>query len=144
MKANTSCVAPASVYMEGSRGKRFLCDYHFHYEKLMTIERTPEQWPSIAEFLIDNREDLKSKFPDPETSDRDSFGACWCGREETYVKLSHKKNKSEKFFCTFHYHKLLYRYLSNNVEIERDYLVVDERKHMALTLEEDADSVTLI
>jgi hypothetical protein len=144
MKANTSCVAPASVYMEGSRGKRFLCDYHFHYEKDMTMVRTPEQWPDIARFLIDKREDLKNSFPEPESNDRHNFGPCWCGKRDTYVMLKSKNGSEDKFFCTFHYHKLLYRYLSNNVEMARDYAVVDERKHMTITLEEEANSLSVI
>jgi len=27
-RMSTSCVAPAYVYIEGSRGQRFLCDFH--------------------------------------------------------------------------------------------------------------------
>ena len=46
-KANTSCVAPAFVYLEGSRGKRFLCDYHYFYEKNMTESSTPNLWKDI-------------------------------------------------------------------------------------------------
>jgi len=32
---NTSCVAPAYVYVEGKHGKRFLCDTHYYYELYM-------------------------------------------------------------------------------------------------------------
>ena len=44
MTANTSCVAPAHIYMEGSRGKRFLCDYHYASEAILTQQRTPHLW----------------------------------------------------------------------------------------------------
>jgi hypothetical protein len=64
MKANTSCVAPASVYIEGVRGKRFLCDYHYHYEKNITLVRTPEQWDEIAKIVIDERDLIRETFPE--------------------------------------------------------------------------------
>lgn len=144
MKANTSCVAPASVYLEGSRGKRFLCDYHYHYEKDMTTVRTPEQWSSIESFIIDNRESLKDLFPEPDSNLISDFGSCWCGNKETYVMLVSKNNAHKTFFCTFHYHKILYRYMSNGVDIQRDYDVFDERKRMTITLKEEAESLTLI
>jgi len=61
-KASTSCVAPAYVYLEGSRGKRFLCDYHYFYEKNMTKSGTPHLWDEIEKFKIDQRELVKETF----------------------------------------------------------------------------------
>lgn len=61
-KANTSCVAPAFVYLEGSRGKRFLCDYHYFYEKNMTESSTPNLWKDIEKKIIDQRELIKQTF----------------------------------------------------------------------------------
>ena len=35
LQPNTSCLAPAYVYVEGKHGKRFLCDSHYYYELYM-------------------------------------------------------------------------------------------------------------
>ena len=144
MKANTSCLAPASVYLEGIRGKRFLCDYHFHYEKDMTLARTPEQWDEIAATLVDNREELKKNFPKTDSDLISSFKNCWCGNPKTYVMLVSKNDHGKTFFCTFHYHKIMYRYMSNNVSLYRDYDVYDERWRMLSSLAEEADSLKII
>jgi hypothetical protein len=61
-KANTSCVAPAFIYLEGSRGKRFLCDYHYCYEKNMTTSSTPHLWKDIENIILDKRELIKDTF----------------------------------------------------------------------------------
>lgn len=61
-KASTSCVAPAFVYLEGSRGKRFLCDFHYYYEKNMTKSSRPDLWDDIEKIIIDQRELVKETF----------------------------------------------------------------------------------
>ena len=144
MKANTSCVAPASVYIDGSRGKRFLCDYHYHYEKDMTIARTPELWNDIAEVLIDERELIRESFPEVvEGSISDTFGNCWCGYP-SLVKAIRHDNGHSSFFCNFHYRKLFFRYLSNGRQMGDDYSIIDERVKLKLSIAEEAEQLTLI
>ena len=144
MKANTSCVAPASVYLEGSRGKRFLCDYHYHYEKDMTLVRTPELWKEISSIVIDERELIRETFPEIQgTSVSDSFGKCWCGYV-SLVKATRHDNGSSSFFCNFHYRKLFYRYLSNGRNMLDDYSIIDERVKLKISIAEEAELLTLI
>lgn len=144
MKANTSCVAPASVYLDGSRGKRFLCDYHYHYEKDMTEVRTPELWDSIANFVIDNRESIRNTFPEivGEPAYK-TFGKCWCGYE-SLVKATRLDNGGQSFFCNFHYRKLFFRYLSNGRQMHDDYSIIDERINLKISVAEEAEKLTLI
>jgi hypothetical protein len=144
MKANTSCVAPASVYIEGSRGKRFLCDYHYHYEKDITNVRTPELWDEIVSFMIDDRELIRNTFPEISgVSTYKSFGNCWCGYKSLVKAISHKSGHST-FFCNFHYRKLFFRYLSNGRQMSDDYSIIDERVNLQLSIAEEADQLTLI
>jgi hypothetical protein len=144
MKANTSCVAPASVFIDGSRGKRFLCDYHYHYEKDMTMARTPELWDDIAKTIIDERELIKETFPKVLGEGiSDSFGKCWCGYD-SLVKATDLKTGHSTFFCNFHYRKLFFRYLSNGRQMDEDYSIIDERVKLKLSIAEEAEQLTLI
>jgi hypothetical protein len=144
MKANTSCVAPASVYLEGSRGKRFLCDYHYHYEKDMTLIRTPELWGEIAKIVIDDRELIRNTFPQISGDEMsDTFGKCWCGYS-SLVKATRHDNGHSSFFCNFHYRKLFFRYLSNGRQMEDDYSIIDERIKLKISVAEEAEQLTLI
>ena len=144
LKANTSCVAPASVYISGSRGQRFLCDYHFHYEKDITTIRTPDAWKDIARFVIDERELIRETFPDIiGESVLDTFSKCWCGYDSLVCATRHD-NGHKTFFCNFHYRKLFYRYLSNGRQMTEDYDILDERIMMKLSIIEEAERLTLI
>ena len=63
--ANTSCTAHAFVYIEGSHGKKFLCDYHYYYEVYMTKSGylPPDNpWQNIQEFILDETERVKETF----------------------------------------------------------------------------------
>lgn len=144
MKANTSCVAPASVYLDGSRGKRFLCDYHYHYEKDMTMVRTPELWSDIARFIIDDRELIRNTFPEiVGDSLYNTFRNCWCGYQ-SLVKATRIDDQSSTFFCNFHYRKLLFRYLSNGRQMTDDYSIIDERINLQISIAEEAEQLTVI
>lgn len=144
MKANTSCVAPASVYLDGSRGKRFLCDYHYHYEKDMTMVRTPELWNDIAKHIVDERELIRDTFPQIKgKAISDSFGKCWCGYA-SLVKATRHDNGHSTFFCNFHYRKLFFRYLSNGRQMQDDYSIIDERINLKMSVAEEAEQLTLI
>ena len=144
LKANTSCVAPAYVYLEGSRGKRFLCDYHYHYEKDMTTFRTPEQWQDIARVVIDERESIKETFPaivGDELSE--TFDLCWCGFP-SLIRLTRIDNNKQQFFCNFHYRKTFFRFLSNGQDLINNRHVLDERASLKLSIAEEAERLTQI
>jgi hypothetical protein len=143
MRANTSCVAPAYVYLEGTRGKRFLCDYHYYYEKDMTLVRTPELWNDISKTLIDNREEVRKTFPKIlGSSVSNTFKSCWCGKNGL-VKAT-KYGNQEFFFCNFHYRKIFFRYLSNDRNMSEDYSIIDERENLKLSIAEEAERLTVI
>lgn len=143
-KANTSCVAPASVYLDGTRGKRFLCDYHYYYEKDMTLFRTPELWGDIAKFIIDDRDLIRNTFPEiVGDSVSETFGNCWCGYS-SLVKATRHDNGHSSFFCNFHYRKLFFRYLSNGRQMTDDYSIIDERIKLKISIAEEAEQLTLI
>jgi len=144
MKASTSCVAPASVYLEGSRGSRFLCDYHYHYEKDMTLVRTPELWNDISKIFIDNREEIKNTFPKMSNKPTsNTFKKCWCGYK-SLVKATRHDDKTVTFFCNFHYRKIFFRYLSNGRDMNEDYSVIDERVNLKLSIAEEAEQLRIV
>lgn len=147
MKANLSCFAKAFFYMEGSRGKRFLCDLHYFNEKHMTIQRTPEQWPEISKYLINNAEDIKKTF-NYQNNKRKTIPdnqKCWCNKT-AYVKISHINAipSIPQFFCNFHYRKTYHRYLNHNVDFFDTFIVVDERDRMEISINEEGEQLTLI
>ena len=142
--ANTSCKAPAYIYLEGARGKRFLCDFHFFYEKDITLSRTNKQWQDIEKIFIDKLEEIKTTFPESTGASIENFEGCWCKSKQSYVKLIYKKNKSVSFLCNFHYRKLFYRYLSNDRFVEEDYDIIDERSQMKISIREEAEQLTIL
>jgi hypothetical protein len=142
MKMNTSCVAPAYVYLEGSRGKRFLCDYHFTFEKDATMHRTPDQWKYIEEFLFDNLEKVKDTFSQNKTNFIKNE-ICWC-KKIAYIRITHKFQGGVQFFCNFHFRKAYYRYLSNGIKFEKEYEIIDERYKMVETIHEEYSSLQFI
>lgn len=143
MKANTSCVAPAYIYVEGSRGKRFLCDYHYFFEKDTVRWRTPEQWPLIEGYVVDNIESIKNTFAELLTNRVVDGILCWCNKQ-SYVLCIHKKSKHEMFFCNFHYRKAYYRHLSNKVDFLSLFDVIDERKKIKISLHQEANDLKYI
>lgn len=144
MKANTSCVAPAYIYMEGSRGKRFLCDYHYWYEKDITLERTPNLWNSICKILVNNIDDIRLTFPKVDKQTISPSMKCWCGAQ-AYVKSTIKREGGGiNYTCNFHYRKMYYRCKSNGVNYYDIYDVVDERYMMKTTVTEEYDSLQII
>jgi hypothetical protein len=147
MKVSTSCLAPAYVYIEGIRGKRFLCDYHYYYEKSIVLVRTPEQWALIEEYLIDKIEDVKLTFPKADTNIVKDFIKCWCG-SRAYVKSISKsknpKNRGINYMCNFHYRKMFFRCKSNGVDYFELYDVVDERYKIQMSIKEEYDNLPIV
>jgi hypothetical protein len=117
-RPSTSCVAPAYVYIEGTHGNKFLCDYHYHYEKFNGNYIDYDKNGLIDKretVLIDERERVK----------------------ETFVKATDKNGNSD-FFCNFHFRKTYYRYSSNGSNYEDFYDILDERYRMTDTIVEES------
>lgn len=159
--ANPSCVAPAFVYLEGTHGKKFLCDYHYYYEMNMTRTRgNPDigsPWESIQEYIIDDREKVKETFLKNVTTEHTFGNKCSifsthkkdlvCTADAT-VKVT-PKNKdfganSYIFYCNFHFRKNYYRYYSNGVRYEDIYEIVDERYRMKQSIAEESLSLRCV
>lgn len=149
-KANTSCLAPAYIYLEGTRGKRFLCDFHYFHEKKITIERTPELWDGISQILIDNTELIKETFAKPDGNQQIGNNVkCLCGAN-AYVKVSYKENNffpnrglkhSYIFMCNFHYRKIYYRYVTHGLKLEDFADIRDERHRMPISISQEAEEL---
>jgi len=135
-KVNTSCVAPAYVYLEGSRGKRFLCDYHYHSERDVVMIRTPKQWPLIEKYMIEKLEDVKLTFSKNKTDKLKDTDLCWCTQKATTVSIN-KKSGIGLYHCNFHFRKIYFRHLSNNVIYEDVYEIIDERYKMNISIKEE-------
>lgn len=142
MKASTSCVAPAYTYLEGSRGKRFLCDFHYEYERSITSDRTPELWPAVAQIFIDNREDIQNTFS-KHKNPRSVFGKCWCDLEAFVKLIPHDEYQGPSLFCNFHFRKFYYRHLSNrSMIVDKHFDIIDDRQFMNMTIKEEALKLT--
>ena len=146
MTENTSCMCPAYTYTEGIHGKRFLCDFHFVFEKDIVMERTPDNWSKICEYLIEQFEDIKKTFDkDPGTPPQLLNKQC-CNHKcelSAYVSCI-KKQGEEELYCNFHYRKKYYRYLSNNINFLEKYEVLDERYRMPYSIKEEILLLTTI
>ena len=167
--ANTSCVAPAFVYIEGSHGKKFLCDYHYHYESYMTNSGFLLPKENIQEFILDERERVKETFAKNVTS-AETLGHK-CSMTNSYnpnsgctadalvmvnpIKIAHgrinfteiknRDNISESiFYCNFHFRRTYYRYYNNGIVYEDFHQVLDERYRMTFTLAEEASRLTYV
>ena len=161
---NTSCVAPAFVYIEGVHGKRFLCDFHYHYEKNMTLSSNSSAhlWPHIESFKIDERERIKETFSKNVTTTETLGHKCSLSSthntkdsctNDAFLKIIPRRKISEAnnsyenpgfFYCNFHFRKNYYRYYSNGVKYEEVYHIIDERYRMSMTIIEESDSLTLV
>jgi|688.fasta_scaffold38436_5 hypothetical protein len=143
MKMSTSCLAPAFVYMEGSRGKRFLCDYHYYFEKSIVMTRTPELWPNISKYMVHILENVKNTFAESDGIQQiDNDKICWCTKQ-SYVKIMTKDGHIQ-YFCNFHYRKTYYRYITNKVVFEEIYTIRDERHRMNTSIIEEMEQLTVV
>ena len=149
---NTSCVAPAFVYIEGIHGKKFLCDFHYYYELNMTRDSLykigSEAWRGIQNFIIDERERVKETFAKNVSTHFTLGRKCELGSGTKYicnsdalVRINKKDSNIETdgfFYCNFHFRKNYYRYYSNGVKYEDVYDIIDERSRMIMTIAEEA------
>jgi hypothetical protein len=170
--ANPSCVAPAFVYIEGSHGKKFLCDFHYFYEMNMTRSRGNTNiglpWESIQEFILDERERVKETFAKDVTSTMTLGHKCsvysthrtsLICTADALVHVIPKENITSKtnftytktfdpevsvFYCNFHFRKNYYRYYSNGINYEDIHEILDERYRMNTTIAQEALDLTCV
>ena len=164
--ANSSCVAPAFVYIEGTHGKKFLCDYHYYYEMNMTRTRgnpnVGSPWESIQEYIVDERERVKDTFAKNVTTTETIGHKCsifsthkpsLVCTAEAFVKVTPTKYLEGKinftktnnfnsntgiYYCSFHFRKNYYRYYSNGVRYEDVHEILDERSRMSITIAQES------
>jgi hypothetical protein len=162
----TSCIAPAYVYIEGTHGKKFLCDYHYYYEVNLVKHAYLKPGENIQEFIIDETERVKETFAKnvitTETLGHkceifDSYETgCKCTADAFVkvvptklvvgkVKFTTIKNISKIsesiFYCNFHFRRNYYRHYSNGLIYEDFHEVLDERYRMTFTLAEEAKNL---
>lgn len=171
--ANTSCLAPAFVYIEGKHGKKFLCDYHYHYEIYITKQGYSDPgspWESIQQFIVDERERVKETFAKnvmtTETLGHkcsliNSFNPESGCTSEAFIKIKPIKPVIGKinftsvknwddlseyiFYCNFHFRREYYRYHNNGIIYENFHnIVADERSRMTITIAEEASRLTYV
>jgi hypothetical protein len=170
---NVSCTAPAFVYIEGTHGKKFLCDYHYHYEIYMTREgylNPGRTWKEVQQFIIDERERVKETFAKNVTTTEtlghkcsliNSFNPSTGCTAEATIKVKPIKipvgkvtftfiedwNNISKsiFYCNFHFRRTYYRYYNNGM-IYEDYheIEADERSRMTFTIAEEASRLAYV
>jgi hypothetical protein len=170
--ANTSCLAPAYVYIEGTHGKKFLCDYHYHYEVYMTSQGYSDpssSWKDIQKFIIDERERVKETFAKNVTTTEtvgqkcslvNSYNITTGCVADAFVKVNPIKlvvgkinftaikdlsNISNSiFYCNFHFRREYFRYYNNGVVYEDFHNVLDERYRMNITIAEEATNLKYV
>lgn len=128
-RLNTSCFAPAYVYVEGSHGSRYLCDFHFAVEHSAEYGYNGLEGLDVFSKTIIGLEKIKDTFgsidllPSPKPSIN-----CWCG-DEAYVFMQNNE-KILSGSCNFHFRKTYYRNLSNGIDLFEIYTILDYRKLM--------------
>lgn len=172
INANTSCTVPAFVYIEGSHGKKFLCDYHYYYEVYMTrtgYSSPNSPWENIQQFIIDETEKVKETFAKDITTTEtvghkcsliNSYNRTLGCTSDAFVKvmptkivegrinftvIKDEKNISEPiFYCNFHFRREYNRYYNNGIVYEDYHKIIDERSRMTITLSEEAANLTYV
>jgi hypothetical protein len=168
---NTSCLAPAYVYVEGKHGKKFLCDSHYAYEIRLNRESYSapnHSWKEIQQFIIDERERVKETFAKNVTT-TETLGHKCCltnyfnqgqrgceadalviikiiklptGKLNWISTLNVNDLSQDFFYCNFHFRRTYYRYINNGIVFEDYFKIVDERYRMTMTIAEEAERLT--
>jgi hypothetical protein len=170
---NTSCIAPAYVYVEGKHGKKFLCDTHYYYEiylNRVTYAAPNHSWKEIGQYIVDERERVKETFAKNVTTTETighkcslvnlyNAGNIGCTADALVkvnatervvgkINFNSRSNpnnfKEDIFYCNFHYRRTYYRFVSNGIVFEDFHKIVDERSRMTMTIAEEADRLTYI
>ncbi len=171
INGSMSCVAPAYVYIEGIHGKKFLCDYHYHYEIYMTksgYSNENNSWENVHQYMVDERERVKETFAKNVTTTEtlgqkcsllNSFNKTFGCTADAFVKVTpiqivpnkinwtviDRNNISQSlFYCSFHFRREYYRYSSNGTVYEDFHQIVDERSRMTMTIAEQAAKLTYV
>ncbi len=158
-RPSTSCVAPAYVYIEGTHGKKFLCDYHYHYEKFNGNYLDYDENGLIDKreiVLIDERERVKETFAKNVTTTETLGKKCSVTSNkgpttntandcvaEAFIRVTDRSG-NVMFFCNFHFRKVYYRYASNGSNYEDLYDILDERYRMTATIIEESLNIKSI
>lgn len=153
--ANTSCVAPAFVYIEGTHGKKFLCDFHYYQEVNMTRDCAykvrANSWENIQEYIIDERERVKETFAKNVTTNITLGKKCSIGpglnmkcEYEALVLVTKKQGGGSTLYCNYHFRKNYYRFYSNGVIYDDIYDILDERYRMTMTIAEESLNVKAV
>ena len=171
-RPSTSCVAPAYVYIEGTHGNKFLCDYHYHYEKFNGNYIDYDENGLIDKretVLIDERERVKETFAKNVTTTETLGYKCSVLNSsnknfkcvsDAFVKVSPTENVPGKvnftvivdsnnfskdiFYCNFHFRKFYYRNYNAGIIYEDFHKIVDERSRMAQTIAEQALNIMCV
>jgi hypothetical protein len=170
---NSSCIAPAYVYLEGKHGKRFLCDTHYYYE--LFINRQSYSAPNhsvleIGQYIVNETERVKETFA-KNIASTETLGHKCCLTNyynkggigctgDALVKINVIKLPSgvvnfistldpdniskDMFYCNFHFRRTYYRYVNNGVVFEDYVKILDERYRMTITLDEEAKRLTYL
>jgi hypothetical protein len=165
-----SCIAPAYVYIEGTHGNKFLCDYHYHYEVHVTYSQYVKVGENIEEFIIDERERVKETFAKNVTTTETLGHKCslvnyfnkggpGCTADAllkvnvikipigkiNFTSIINLGNVSQDlFYCNFHFRRTYYRFVSNGLVYEDYHKILDERYRMRMTLAEEASRLTYV
>lgn len=121
-RLKTSCVAPAYAYIEGAHGKKYLCDFHYIYEKSTLTE--PEIQKVFA-LEIENFQLITETFPKELPDNNMPDANCWCNEKAYVFQVGRKDN--EFGFCSFHFRKLYYRGRTNDIETLKEEDIIDYR-----------------
>ena len=170
---NTSCIAPAYVYVEGKHGKKFLCDTHYYYEIYMNRQCYSAPNHSVLEigqYIINETERVKETFAKNITS-TETLGHKCCltnyynkggtgcmadalvkinvmklpiGKVNFISTLDPDNISKDLFYCNFHFRRTYARYTNNGVVFEDYFKVLDERYRMTMTLDEEAKRLTYL
>lgn len=170
---NVSCLAPAFVYIEGSHGNKFLCDYHYKYELYLTEQgysHPDSPIEDVDRYVVDERERVKDTFAKNVTTTEtlghkcsivNSFNKSHGCERDAFIKIKPLKiapgkvnftsiedpaNFSESiFYCNFHFRKIYYRYVNNGLIYEDLHeILADERSRMTLSIAEEALNASCI
>ena len=170
---NTSCIAPAYVYVEGKHGKRFLCDTHYYYELFMNKQSYSAPNHSVLEigkYIINETERVKETFAKNIKSTETIGHGCSLvnyynkggpsctadalvkinvmkmpiGKVNFISNLDPDNISKDMFYCNFHFRRTYYRYINNGVVFEDYFKVLDERYRMTITLAEEAERLTYL
>lgn len=138
---STSCLAPAYFYFYGSRGERFYCDYHFALEYRSTDQNSLD---SVFEYIFDSSLSILETFDEPPKENYIPTGSkCWCGNPPEVMTKSKKEGMS-LLVCNFHYRKMLYRGISNGIDLRVTHDVFDYRNKTNRDFLEEIKAVPII